>query len=130
MLTFKKIVSRPVIVKLKRPIKAKIATIDDWPLVLIDLYTNEGIVGTSYLQPYLVKSLKYIVPMIDDINEVLRNKTLSPYDNYEALRQSLHFVGYEGLSLIAVSGVDMAIWDAIAKAANMPLCNFLGGSVG
>ena len=130
MLTFKKIVSRPVVVKLKRPIKAKIATIDDWPLVVIDLYTNEGIVGTSYLQPYLVKSLKYIVPMIDDFNELLRNKTLSPYDNYEALRKSLHFVGYEGLSLIAVSGVDMAIWDAMAKASNMPLCNFLGGSVG
>ncbi len=130
MLTFKRIVSRPVVVKLKRPIKAKIATIDDWPLVVIDLYTNEGIVGTSYLQPYVVESLKYIVPMIDDINKVLENKALSPYDNYEEMRKSLHFVGYEGLSLIAVSGVDMAIWDAMAKAANMPLCNFLGGSVG
>ena len=68
--------------------------------------------------------------MIDDFNELLRNKTLSPYDNYEELRKSLHFVGYEGLSLIAVSGVDIAIWDAMAKAANMPLCNFLGGSLG
>ena len=68
--------------------------------------------------------------MIDDFNELLRNKTLSPYDNYEELRKSLHFVGYEGLSLIAVSGVDIAIWDAMAKAADMPLCNFLGGSLG
>ena len=130
MLTFKTIVSRPVVVKLNRPIKAKIATIEDWPLVIIDLYTNEGIVGTSYLQPYLIKSLKYIITMIDDFNEVLKNKTLSPYDNYEELRKSLHFVGYEGLSLNAVSGVDMAIWDAMAKAANLPLCNFLGGSLG
>ncbi|MEE2637548.1 MAG: enolase C-terminal domain-like protein, partial [Acidobacteriota bacterium] len=31
---------------------------------------------------------------------------------------------------IAVSGVDMAAWDAIAKAADQPLCRFLGGSVG
>ena len=45
MLTFKKIVSRPVVVKLNRPIKAKIATLDDWPLIVIDLYTNEGIVA-------------------------------------------------------------------------------------
>ena len=120
MLTLKKIVSRPVVVKLNRPIKAKIATIEDWPIVVIDLYTNEGIVGTSYLQPYLIKSLKYIITMIDDFNEVLKNKTLSPYDNYEELRKSLHFVSYEGLSIIAVSGVDMAIWDAMAKAANMP----------
>jgi mandelate racemase len=45
-------------------------------------------------------------------------------------RKSLHFVGYQGLSMIAVSGVDMAAWDALAKAAGLPLCVLLGGSVG
>jgi mandelate racemase len=34
------------------------------------------------------------------------------------------------MSMIAVSGLDMAAWDALAKAANMPLAVFLGGSVG
>jgi mandelate racemase len=32
--------------------------------------------------------------------------------------------------MIAVSGLDMAAWDALAKAAGMPLCVLLGGSVG
>jgi mandelate racemase len=45
-------------------------------------------------------------------------------------RKSLHFVGYQGLSMTAVSGLDLAAWDARAKAANVPLCVFLGGSVG
>ena len=41
---------------------------------------------------------------------------------------SLHLVGREGLSMIAVAGLDMAAWDALAKAANMPLCvKLLGG---
>src|SRR5262249_1142915 len=31
---------------------------------------------------------------------------------------------------IAVAGVDMAAWDALARAANMPLCVLLGGSIG
>ena len=43
--------------------------------------------------------------------------------------KSLHFVGYQGLSIIAVSGLDMAAWDAFAKAADVPLCVFLGGAV-
>jgi mandelate racemase len=34
------------------------------------------------------------------------------------------------MSMIAVSGIDMAAWDALAKAAGMPLCVLLGGSVG
>src|SRR5258708_3776396 len=32
--------------------------------------------------------------------------------------------------MIAVSGVDMAIWDALAKAAGLPLAALLGGTVG
>ena len=32
--------------------------------------------------------------------------------------------------MIAVSGLDMAAWDALAKAATLPLCALLGGSVG
>ena len=32
--------------------------------------------------------------------------------------------------MIAVPGRDMAAWDALAKAAGVPLCVLLGGSVG
>jgi mandelate racemase len=32
--------------------------------------------------------------------------------------------------MIAVAGLDMAAWDALARAANLPLCVLLGGSVG
>jgi mandelate racemase len=32
--------------------------------------------------------------------------------------------------MIAVSGLDMAAWDALARAAEVPLCVLLGGSVG
>jgi mandelate racemase len=39
-------------------------------------------------------------------------------------------VGYQGLSMVAVSGLDMAAWDALAKAAGVPLCVLLGGTVG
>ena len=32
--------------------------------------------------------------------------------------------------MIAVAGLDMAAWDALARAANLPLCVLPGGSVG
>src|SRR5512140_2290466 len=32
--------------------------------------------------------------------------------------------------MIAASGLDMAAWDALARAAGLPLCVLLGGSVG
>jgi len=57
-LTLRSIRARPVVLKLKRPVVARIATITDWPLILIDLETEEGIVGRSYLEPYVPKAMK------------------------------------------------------------------------
>lgn len=129
-LTFRSLVARPVVLKLKRPVVARIATITEWPLILIDVLTEEGVVGRSYLEPYLVKSMRYIVPALHDLGAMLKGRRIAPVEIFEATRKSLHFVGYEGLSLIVASGLDMAAWDALAKAAGQPLCVLLGGSVG
>ncbi|MBX2884783.1 MAG: mandelate racemase, partial [Granulosicoccus sp.] len=129
-LTLREIVARPVVLKLERPVVARIATIEEWPLILIDLHTEEGITGRSYLEPYIVKSMRYLVPALNDLSSLLRGKQVTPIEFFDAARKSLHFVGYEGLSMIAAAGLDMAAWDALAKAANLPLCRLLGGSVG
>ena len=129
-LTFKSIAARAVVLKLKRPVVARIATISEWPLILIDLFTEEGIVGRSYLEPYTVKTMRYLVPALQDFGAMLKGRRVAPVELYELARKSLHFVGYQGLSMIAVSGLDMAAWDALGKASGVPLCVLLGGSVG
>jgi mandelate racemase len=129
-LTVRAVNARPVVVKLRRPVIARIATITDWPIVLIDLVTEEGITGHSYLEPYLVNSMRYLVPALHDLGEMLKGRRVAPTELFGAARKSLHFIGYEGLSMIAASGLDMAAWDALAKAAGLPLCVLLGGSVG
>ena len=129
-LTFKELTARAVVLKLKRPVVARIATITEWPLILIDLFTEEGIVGRSYLEPYIVKSMRYLIPALRDLGEMLKGRRVVPVEFYDAARKSLHFVGYEGLAMIAASGLDMAAWDTLAKAADLPLCVLLGGSVG
>jgi mandelate racemase len=118
------------VLKLKRPVVARIATIADWPIILIDLETEEGVVGRSYLEPYIVKSMRYLVPALHDLGDMLKGRQLAPIEIFDTARKSLHFVGYEGLTMIAASGLDMAAWDAHAKAAGAPLCVLLGGSVG
>jgi mandelate racemase len=74
--------------------------------------------------------MRYLVPALEDLGAMLKSRRVAPIELFDAARKSLHFVGYEGLAMIAASGLDMAAWDALAKAANLPLCVLLGGSVG
>src|SRR6185369_15741246 len=103
LLTLKSIRARPVVLKLKRPVVARIATLAEWPLILIDLHTEEGIIGRSYLEPYIRKSMRYLIHALHDLDELLRGRRLAPVEIYEVGRKSLHFVGYEGMSMIAVA---------------------------
>ena len=129
-LTLKSVDVRPVVVPLRRPVVSKVGLFRDWPLILIDVYTNEGVVGRSYLEPYLKNALRSIAPAIQDLGAALEGKTLAPLDTFQANRKSLNLIGYEGVTMIAASGLDMAIWDALAKAAGLPLAVLLGGTVG
>src|SRR4030095_12751118 len=88
-LTFRSLQARPVVLTLKRPIVARIATITDWPLVLIDLHTEEGIVGRSYLEPYTPKTMKYLVPALHDFGEMLKGRRVAPLELYAIARKSL-----------------------------------------
>jgi mandelate racemase len=129
-LTLKSIDARTVLVPLRRPIVSKVGLFSDWPMILIDLYTQEGIVGKSYLEPYLKDAARFVIPAIQTLADAQIGKPLAPLDAFQHNRRALNLVGYEGVSMIAVAGFDMAAWDALAKAAGMPLAVLLGGTLG
>lgn len=129
-LTLHSVQVRPVRVPLQRRIVSKVGHFDDWPLMLIDLKTHQGITGRSYLEPYLAKSPGYIAPAIHDLARLRHAQPIRPMIDFDQARKSLNLVGYEGIAMIAVAALDMAAWDALAQAAGLPLAELLGGSVG
>ena len=83
----------------------------------------EGITGTSYLEPYLANSVRYIMPAIHDLIDRRRGDAVAPAADFQVHRKMLSLIGLQGVSTIAIAGIDMAAWDALAKAANMPSAN-------
>ena len=128
--TLKNINCRVVSAPLNRPVVAKVGTFTHWPLVLIDIETKEGVIGRCYLEPYVEKLAKPIVGAIEAIFDMFKGESVGPTDVYDGAMKKLHLNGREGMTVIALSGIDMAIWDALAKAVDLPLVSLLGGTPG
>ncbi|OBK49008.1 mandelate racemase [Mycobacterium kubicae] len=121
---------RAVVVPLRHPIIAAIGRYEHWPLVLVDVEMADGVVGSSYIAPYRAKSLPVVTGVIRDLLDGLPGRDVAPGDAFSSALKSLNVVGVSGLTTIAVSAVDMAVWDALAKTAGLPLAQLLGGSIG
>ena len=129
-LTLESVNVRAILVPLRRPIVAKVGTFADWPILLIDLHTKEGVVGKAYLEPYVKSAVGYLAAAIHDLADRMKGKPLAPFDAFRDALGALHLIGRQGVSLIATAGLDMAIWDASARAAGVPLAVLLGGTTG
>jgi len=128
-LIIRKVTARAVAVPLERPIRTAVGTIPNAPLVLIDVMTEQGIEGRSYLFGYTPVTLVPIVRLLETIGETLIGKKVAPVSLQQEFDRRFRLLGWEGLVGMAVSGLDMAFWDALAKAAGWPLARLLGGEV-
>src|SRR6266849_5222571 len=120
---------RAVVVPLRRPLATKVGDFSQWPLLLIDVTTEQGITGRGYLAPYLTAATAALRTVLDDLGAGLRGQPVSPAAAYAAARGWLGLAGYQGLALAAVAGLDIALWDALAQAAGLPLARLLGGTL-
>jgi mandelate racemase len=128
-LTIRSVRARAVVAPISRPVKNAFGVIEAAPLVLIDVETDQGVTGHSYIFAYARLTLKPLVLLIEEIGRDLAGKAIAPYDLMAAMDAKFRLLGWQGLVGMAVSGLDMAFWDALGQAAGQPLAVLLGGSL-
>lgn len=126
-LTVRDIKARAVIAPLARPLRNAMGIIPAAPLVLIDLATEEGVDGRSYIFGYTPPTLRPLVRFIEEIAPELKGKPVAPADRLNDFDRRFRLLGWQGLVGMAVSGIDMALWDALARALDLPVVALLGG---
>ncbi len=126
-LTISSIRVRPVVVPLDPPIQTSAQLLDSSPLVLIDLCTREGVTGRSYVAAYTPAAMQPLADLVTGIGQWLVGDRVAPTAIYEKLQVRLRLLGPQGLAGMAAGGLDMAAWDALARAAGLPLVRLLGG---
>ena len=120
--------ARAVDLPLARPLATGGGTVASAPFVLIDLQTDEGVGGCSYLFAYGRFAVAPLAQLVENLGASLIAEPVAPFDLERRLQRACRLIGAQGLTLMAISGIDMAAWDALAKAAGQPLARLLGGS--
>ena len=104
------------------------ATITTAPLLLIDLDTEEGVTGRAYLWCYLPAAVPAISHLLGEVLAVTKGERIAPVDLWAKLAKRFALIGVQGIVRMAMSGFDVACWDALATAAGLPLARMLGGA--
>ncbi|MET1411151.1 enolase C-terminal domain-like protein [Roseibium sp. HPY-6] len=121
---------RPVMAPLEMPHKTASGTLEAAPLVLIDLIADDGVVGSTYIFAYTPMALEPLAALSKNIATSLVGETAEPVAVSALLDARFRLLGNQGLVAMAISGIDMALWDAAAKREEKPLCLLLGGKAG
>jgi len=119
---------RPVSAPMKRPLVTSIATLTASPLLLIDLQTDAGIVGHSYLFGVGQHNLPAIAKLVEAMTEMVKGDEVAPLELERKLRARYALLGVHNIVLFAMSGIDMAAWDALAQSLGLPLARLLGAA--
>ncbi|HEU4751689.1 MAG TPA: enolase C-terminal domain-like protein, partial [Armatimonadota bacterium] len=114
----------PVRVPLRVPAKWSGGTRLTAPAVLVELVTDEGLVGLG----------ECVGPTLPTIQTVVEQELKPFLVGADPMRQELLLhqmeeftVNYDAIARYAIAGVDIALWDLKGKALNTPVANLLGG---
>ena len=119
---------RAVAVPMKRPLQTSIALVNVAALLLLDLETDGGIVGRSYLFAVGRHNLAPLAKLVEAMAEMVKGDEVAPYEVERKLRTKYALLGVHNIVLFAISGIEMAAWDALGQSLGQPLVQLLGGA--
>ena len=126
-LTVRALRATAVEVPMKHVLGTSAAAVRAAPLLLIDLDTEEGVTGRSYLFCYLRGAAPAMAAMVAEVERMVKGERTPPAELWEKLAKRFRLIGVQGIVRMALAGFDVAYWDALSRAAGKPLVEFLGG---
>ena len=127
-LTLREVRVTAVEVPLRYVLGTSAAALRHAPLLLVDVQTEEGIAGCSYVFCYRRSGARAIAAVLPEAFELVVGQPVAPLDIAALFDRRFALIGVTGVVRMALSALDMALWDALAIAAGVPLATLLGSA--
>jgi mandelate racemase len=118
--------TRGMMVPLKLTLGTSAAVIKAVPLLLVDLLDEDGVTGRAYTFCYRPSGAVAMSSHLSEAIDLLRGKRVTPFDATQILSRQFALLGVTGSVRMALSLMDMAMWDAMAQMQGIPLSSLLG----
>lgn len=119
---------RCVNVPMAQPHRTASGVVEKSPLVLLSVATDQGVQGHSITFTYTPAALQPTADLMRNLEPMLLGQVLAPGALWEQLHAKFRLLGTQGLVGMALAGIDMALWDALARSQELPLYALLGGA--
>jgi mandelate racemase len=96
------------------------------PLLLVDVDTEEGVTGHTWLFCYVRAAAAAIASILGEVEAQTRGEVIAPDALGARLARRFALIGIQGIVRMAIAGFDTACWDALANAAGLPLVRMIG----
>lgn len=127
-LTVRTVRSRAIQVPMRRPLGTSAARMEFAPFVLVDLETEEGVTGRAHAFCYMDIAAPMIRRCLEIAADLITGQPLDPAEIGRLCRNRFTLIGTQGIVGMALSALDVACWDALSRAAGLPLGRYLGGA--
>jgi len=123
------IATRTVHLPLDPPIGSALGQIGGFGCVLVTLRTTDGITGENIVFTLNNRRTAVLRQMVEELGELAIGQDAGHIGRFWARAwKDNNFLGHKGVPVMGISAIDGALWDALGKAANMPLYRLLGGA--
>ncbi len=117
-----------VSVPMAEPHRTASGVVSASPLVLLTVTTDTGVKGHSIVFTYTPAALKPTAALMANLESMVVGQSLAPAALWAQLHARFRLLGTQGLVGMALAGIDMALWDALARAQQLPLYALLGST--
>jgi mandelate racemase len=121
--------ARTVEIPMAEPVETAGGVMSTTPVVLIDVRDSEGLCGRTYLRTYSSLAVRALAVLLEDLAELVVGRPVVPEELPGRAPHTLRLLGSGGLVGFALAGLDMALWDLRAQAAERSLADLLGATV-